>query len=267
MREMRNIKRIKSICSVFGKRTLLLSLVAAVLLTTAVVSGIYAKYVYGGKEFGTVSAPSFYFQSDLLAAEDESGAYVLNSGTDRISFTLTNSADALRHSDHDISYSYTIKSEGVLLKSGSGTLEKGRQSIVTVELTDLEDGKTYDVEAVGTAGFAQVLRASFTVLSDDKDVYMNTAIDQSGAFVVLTVWTTALDGDVTVTVPEGLIPDNTDPKMADLTIDTRSISFSLGQYSSLSFRFFVGDWDKATPFGVTLDDGAEFYTANETTLK
>lgn len=242
------MNQIKKLCGRFSRRTLLVSLAAAVVLTACAVGGIYAKYVYDRDRFGLVATPNFYFQSDLLSADG--AEYKLNSGTKAITFTLTNSADDLRFSDEEISY--TVTSDGGSLSVGAGTLEKGEKRTVTVTLTGLEDGKTYTVTAVGTAGFEETLTATFTVQSDAHAVYMHTDTSNP-AFVVLTVWTKDLAGTVTVTIPEGLIPDNTDPNMRDLTTGEESFAFTLDKYSSASYRFFVGTWDKTTPFGVTLN--------------
>ena len=242
------LKLIRKICSQTGRRVLLMSLAVAAILTTLAVGGIYAKYVHNGNRFGLVGTPSFYFQSDLLMA---SGArYTLNSGTKSVTFTLTNSADDLRFSDEDISY--TVTSDGGSLSVTEGSLTKAKKSEVTVTLSGLEDGKTYTVTAVGVAGFEETLTATFTVESDAHAVYMHTDTSNP-AFVVLTVWTKDLAGTVTVTIPEGLIPDNTDPSMRDFTTETRTLSFELIAYSSVSYRFFVGTWDKTTQFGVMLN--------------
>lgn len=251
------MKQIKKLCGIFSKRTLLTSLAAAVVLTACAVGGIYAKYVYDRDRFGLVGTPSFYFQSDLLMA---GGArYTLNSGTKSVTFTLTNSADDLRFSDEDISY--TVTSDGGSLSVMEGTLTKKIKSEDTVTLSGLEDGKTYTVKAIGKAGFEETLTATFTVQSDAHAVYMHTDTSNP-TFVVLTVWTKDLSGTVTVTIPEGLIPDNTDPSMEKFTTETRQFQFRLEKYSSVSYRFFVGRWDKTTQFGVTLkNDGTETHTA------
>ena len=256
------MKQIKKLCGIFSKRTLLTSLAAAVVLTACAVGGIYAKYVYDRDRFGLVATPNFYFQSDLLSADG--AEYTLNSGTKAITFTLTNSADDLRFSDEEISY--TITSDGGSLSVIEGVLTRGEKSTVTVTLSGLEDGETYAVTAVGVAGFEETLTATFTVQSDAHAVYMHTDTSNP-AFVVLTVWTKDLSGTVTVTIPEGLIPDNTDPRMATFTTETRSFTFTLGEYSSASYRFFVGTWNKTTPFGVTLGDGTETHTALESVLR
>lgn len=260
------MKGIKRFFATVGKRTLLLSLVLAVILTTLALSGIYAKFVYNRDGFGTVVAPNFYFESDRLTTDGAN--YTLNAGTTEICFTLTNSADDLRFSDNDIAYTVTC-SDGTL-SVGEGTLQSGQKSTVEVTLSGLQDGMTYTVWAVGTAGFEQSLTATFTVTSEPHEVYMHTQIDATKTYVVLTVWTKDLAGKVTVTLPQGLIPDNTDPKMSGFTTATESFWFDLEKYSSVSYRFFVGTWDKTTPFAVTLDDGiqTEPYTAKvESTLK
>ena len=233
-------------------RVILWVLAAFTVVTMLAVSGIYAKYVYDSERYGMVTSPNFYFESDLL--KKEGAEYILNAGTDAVTFTLTNSADALRYSDEEIAF--TVTATAGTLSTASGTLASGGNHSVTVTLSNLEDGATYTVTAIGTAGFQEKLSATFTVEKDEQTVYMH-ADTSDPAFVVLTVWTRDLEGNITVTVPAGLIPDNTDPVLRDLTTKNENQDFTysnLGKYSSVSFRFFVGTWDKNTAFIVKLTE-------------
>lgn len=261
------MKRFKKRYGKLGKRIALLVLSASVLITSLVLVGIYAKYVYNRDTLSLVEADAFYFESDLL--KQGGASYILNAGTKEISFTVTNKADALRFSEMDISYTVSVVSgecsfsDVETVKEVSGTLAKGKDSTVTFRLYGLVDGGTYTVKAYGTGGFEKELTATFTVTEDPQKIYMHTQIMDDTA-VLLTVWTKNLAGDVTIDVPEGLIPDNTYPQMGALKTGD-DITVELSYYSSVSYRFFVGDWDKTTAFEVTLDnDGAEPVTAEPT---
>ena len=84
------------------------------------------------------------------------------------------------------------------------------------------------------------------VAEDEENVYyhVNNLNDE---FIILTVWSENLKGDLTVDFPDGLIADATDPVMekvvgylndSNLSFFTDNSTFSQ-EYSSRVYRFFV----------------------------
>ena len=217
-------------------------LFVAVLLT---VGGLYAKYIYQKDALGSATSPEFYFESDKLTVGGT--AHTVNAGTSSLSIQLKNYADALRFSDDDIAYTVTVMpSVGITVTNGSGTLNGDACNDIWVTLSGLENGKSYTVEAVGTAGFKQKLTATITVKDADEVLYKNINAPTDSAFVLLTVWTGNLQGDVTIAYPDGLIPDNTDPLMATLITGPSTFSLPYEKNSSHVFRFFKDtDYDAA----------------------
>lgn len=218
---------------------------AAVLIFT--VGVVVARFTTGGTSpENVVEAGNFYFTSDLLK---EGGAEIaLNPGTATVSFELRNSADKLRFADVDVNY--TVSAEGgATLDVTEGTLAKDAKSTETVTLSGLADGGMYTVTAVGFTGtaekkgFTKTLTATFKVGTETVAAHKWLRADDD--YVELTVWT---EGDVTgeceITYPAGLIPDNTDPAMADWTTGpssgTDGESFAVAD-SSHVYRFFVPD--------------------------
>lgn len=238
----------------------LVALCAVVLLLS--VGGVVAKYTHGDGGYGVAVAPNFYFNSDILTEAGES--YKLNSGTKSISFTLRNHADQLRFSDDDIVYTVSVATEDttVTLKSTegttsntgtlSGTLTGTVKSDVTITLEGLEDGQAYTVTVVGKAGFTETLSAVFNVEKAEEGVFMNVNTSD-GAYQLLTVWSETYTGKATITIPEGLIPDNTWEGMEDYTKETREITVDFTDtYTSYTYRFFVGtDYDGIEAISVT----------------
>ncbi|MBQ9784655.1 MAG: hypothetical protein IJW29_04055 [Clostridia bacterium] len=230
-----------------------LVIVLALSLSAWAVSRTYSKYVTesdGGRQF--VTSPAFYFTSDLLVAGGKS--YSLNPGTTEVSFSLRNYADLLRFSDDEISYTVSVAGDGGSLSETAGTLSGGNVASQTITLSGLSDGGTYTVTVTGKAGFSQTLSATFTVLEDRAAAYWN--VDASNdAYVLLTVWTENASGNVTVTIPTGLIPDNTCQGLE--AVKTGDASFtdptSLDADSSRVYRFFkTNDYSTANTFGVTV---------------
>ena len=255
----------------FRRKYLVIGILAAALLI-GVVGGSSAKYVQDvGNYQGAVRAKEFYFSSDLLV---ENGTnYVLNPGTESITFELRNFDDALRHSEENVTFTVTA-SNGAVLSKAEGTLAGDANSSDTVTLSNLKDGQVYTVTATGKAGYEKILTATFEVKAPGTNAYKYLETDPSGAFVLLTVWTENLSGDVKICFPAGLIPDATDTALAGIhnykdgnylaNTDESGISQSagsLGVYSSHTYRFFLN-----TPYAFPTVDNFTV-TVNGTTAE
>lgn len=230
-----------------SRKFLILPALLVLLLLAAALSGVSAKYFKDiGGTGALVRAKEFYFSSDLLM---ETGAqYDLNPGTTSITFELRNHDDQLRYSEEAVTYTVT----GGTVDPASGTLPGGQISTATVTLSNLEDGNTYTVTATGQSGYEKTLRATFTVRAQEEAAYKYLESDPSGAFVLLTVWTKNVQGDVTIRFPAGLIPDATDPALST-TLNYKEGHYSgndgeedqpysigtLDPYSSHTYRFFL----------------------------
>lgn len=219
----------------------------------------YGKYVHQESGSGVVAAKEFYFTSDYLKPKSENAAYTLNSGTTSITFQLRNYADALSSAEDDIAY--TVTTTGGTLSEGSGEITKGGCNGVGITLNGLVAGQSYTVTAKGTAGYEEILSATFTVAPAEAVVYKY--LEQTNEYVLLTVWTENISGKAIVTFSNGLIPDNTDVAMVNVknyaeghyigaTFDDED-SFS-DTYSSHTYRFFKETW-------------GETYTVNDFTIK
>lgn len=245
-------------------------LMAVIVIATLVVGGIYAKYVAEHQTTGQVSSPDFYFTSDVLT--ETASTYTLNAGaggTTSLSFELRNYADALRFSDKAIAFSVevapsdgvTVTVNGVAADNGTLASNPSAGSSASVTVSGLKNGVTYRITATGNAGFVRTLSADIEVRADEKGIYKH--LDTSDpAYLLLTVWTKNLQGDVSIAFPDGLIPDNSDAVMNDVynyvggayVSDEFEDTVSFTEtYSSHVYRFF------------RTDDGA--YTADDFTVK
>ena len=228
-----------------------LVLTLALAVTCATFSGVYAKYVKtvdGGTS--TVTSEVMYFESDYLTEQGASYTITGNS----VTFHLTNYPDALRHSELDVSYTVTVEGGGAL-SSNQGTLSASDRSEVAITLSNLQPGKTYTVAAVGRNGYEKTLKATFTVKAEEKQVFKR--VEQTEYYVLLTVWTQNVTGDVSVTFPTDLLPDNTDPQLTGITAASGTFSDDTSfdaAYSSRTYRFFktTNTTYTATDFSVTV---------------
>jgi hypothetical protein len=264
------------------KTKILLFALVLILLAGGTVGITYARYIQQTDKNGTLTSPEFYFSSDLLTSDNKE--YELNAGTTSLSFTLMNYPDALRTSPRDMYVGYTFREKGgASLKTEEDiVLSKNVQSSKTFTVTGLQDGKTYEVVAVGMYKntknenvFVTVLSATFTVKKDAK-FYAHLDTSES-AYVELTIRTTGLGGTATVTFPAGLIPDPFDerpnfvssvnhqlsPDAKGFYYHSNSFSISMNKNESMKFRFYKENTAtvyKFSDFAAKLDgvDAVEF---------
>lgn len=239
-------------------RKIALILVLAVLLSAAL-WGVAAKYIQQSGTDSLVKAPEFYFTSDFLV---EGGAvYDLNPGTTHVTFVLKNHEDSLRFSPGTVAYSVTADA-GTFVQGNPEPVQLVQGTIpetgdVTITLYGLANGGSYTVTAVGECGYQKTLTATFRVKAGDTAAYKH--VDNSnGAYVLLTVWTTNSGGQVSITFPNGLIPDATDPVLSG--IRNYNGSYQGGTYalntleahSSYTYRFFKDSAYTGGEFTVTV---------------
>jgi hypothetical protein len=247
-------------------------LIIGIILFANVVGSIaLARYIYHKDNAGLVRAQWFYFTSNLLKDETELQYYSLAADTTELSFTLGNHEDNLRASEVGINYTVTVeegtydKSTGIftqtedssqvvvkyddknglqLTENEDGTYES-KNLDVTVTLTNLASG-TYKVTAVGYTGDEEekgYYKTLTAIIHVEGEKILYKYLDNTNSqYVLLTVWSQGYQGDVTITYPAGLIPDNTDKVMEnvktnDVIID--QTTFSQDGYSSHTYRFFV----------------------------
>lgn len=223
-------------------------LIVAVLLLSCLTSGILAKYAKREETDVSVGAAEFYFRSDLL--KEENTTYVLNASTQTVTLYLYNHADALRVSQMDIVCTVTA-SGGLTVQKDTDTLQKDDVSQIAVRISGFQPGETYTVTATGEGGYKQTLTAKFTVRTVDEGFYQYTDCSKQGK-VELIVWTGNKSGQVTFTIPAGLIPDRRDPFFEGFTGDT--VTFTIDAHSLKKFKFILAaDYTGTPKFTVKLN--------------
>jgi len=231
-------------------------------LLVILIGAAIGRYMHQINSAGSVRAKEFYFTSDFLDGEK----HTLAPGSGELTFTLGNHADELRYSEVDIAYVVTVtdadgktSTATVECKNSNQKLAKDKKEDNEVTISGLESGHTYTVTAVGTGGYEKTLTATIEVLPGETAVYKY--LETNSDYVLLTVWAQGYTGDVTITPPAELIPDNTDPVMGTVKTGesfTDTTSFSNDSYASHTYRFF------GSAAVVTADSFAVTYGADNT---
>lgn len=209
---------------------------------------VWAKYISQEKKDTVVAAQAFYFESDLLT---ENGAtYTLAPGTTKITFHMKNVADELRISDVEINYTVTVN--GNTYKEG--TLGAKKSENQPIYITGLTQG-TYEVVATATSPYAKTLKATFVIPAASNEVFYSVSDAANSPVLRVTVWTEDYSGNVTLSWPGGIFPDNTDPLLANATGTSATVNFE--NDSEYTFLFF-----KANPAAVYTEVDIKAEAAN-----
>ena len=218
--------------------------VLILLLAAASVWGVSAKYAQQREQNMLIEAKMFYFTSNLLLKNGTPDPYVLNADTENVTFTLKNHLDEFRISEDDIQYDVYIN--GVKYKNTS-VLGGGSTNFADITFPVVA-GSTYEVRVEGNAGYRKTLSATFKVSDPLQGFYMHLDADATDRYyVLLTVWTENVSGNVTVAFPDELIPDTTDTALAGIMNYNESTDTYTGDvtgnilfepYTSRTFRFF-----------------------------
>lgn len=233
-------------------KVLLITVISAIVLALSIGAGtIYARYTSSDDDKSQqLGAHSFYFGSDLLSEEGTELNY--SASVNEVSFNIYNYKDSLRFSTLPINYTVTVKLGDVTIKTITGILEAGGLRAETITIDNLESGNTYDVTVVGENGFSSTLLGSISI-NDEAGFYIS--VDSSNPdYVMVKIRTEGSSGTAKLTVPEGLIPDNTYPGMLGLKTGDQ-IERYLEERKSAIFRFLkpVG-YDGGYDFTATLND-------------
>jgi len=187
------------------------------------IGGIYAKYYYEGEDgAGTVRARWFYFTSDRLSTVDSVTPIMTTGETASVTFELRNYKSDMEWTENDLTCTVTVAAEGesvpdsandelVVSYDPKDSIDGGSKGSITVTVSGMKVGYTYQITATGKAGYVETLRASFQIVNKQA-VYKSLSIE--GTRVLLTVRTENVKGDAVLDIPAGLIPNKTETKIA-----------------------------------------------------
>ena len=216
-----------------GGLALRLSAVCLLLVVVVAMNSIIdAKYVTSKRSDPAAVAKAFYFESDLLKA-DGNPTYYLPAGTTQITVRLKNNVDSLRHSEVD--FEYTISATGQ--NDQKCTLYGNKVDFKDETFTNLAPG-TYTVTATTTSPYSKTLSAVFVIPASGKGIEYSVK-DVSGSPVLqMTVRTNQYSGNVKISWPAGVSPDNTDPLLVGAAAGQSSTVINFANDSEYIFLFF-----------------------------
>ena len=121
----------------------------------------------------------------------------------------------------------------------------GSKNDVSITLSNLENGKSYNVSVTVKSWYSETLSCVFKVLENEESVLFKE-LEVYDEYVELTLLTTNVNGKLSVSYPTYLIPDNTNSIMSDASIWKVSVSdkvtvnefYVINSYSSIKLRFF-----------------------------
>ena len=227
----------------FSFNKLLLLMIPIIFLT-----GSVAKYIKEKNAELVYEAKSFYFESDLLSNNTKALAYTYDVGNDEITINLNNNIDDLRYSDVDIKYTVSIKDaqgnqvkdkNGDILEDITGKLSNNSIDSKKITFENLPAGK-YIVVAKATEPYEKTLQASFVLKARNDAVEYTVSDSVNSPVLQLTVKTTDYKGNVKITWPANIVPDNTDSKFASVNsgYSGGNIIIPFETNSEYTFQFF-----------------------------
>lgn len=208
-------------------------LLIAVLGMLLAFSGITAaRYVNQVKKGNLMSAENFYFTSDLLreesADESKTAVYYIDPLAENFTVELYNYADNMRIMSKDINY--TVNVENGTANPVSGTLSVSGNSAVKAEITirPTTNSSAGNAGAGKTSGTSNTSDVTVTVTSTSpykktlKAVFKRELGNQfqledktGNRAAVLTMTCADSSKSISITLPEGVIPDKTDSRVTE----------------------------------------------------
>lgn len=184
--------------------------------TAVLIFGGYtaARYVLQKTEKTVAEASEFYFTSDLLREtpeelSEELPNYYVDPQNKDFQIALYNSVDSLRVTSADIEYEVAVqngKAEKV-----KGTIRGGKANTENISITPDEGEKSVTVTVKTTQPYSKILSATFTLALGNQ----YSIEDEAGNIAaVLTMNCTDDSKAVKLSLPDGIIPDNTDKRVS-----------------------------------------------------
>lgn len=177
-----------------------------------------ARYAMRDRQKEIVEAKNFYFESDFLKEKSEKTEYFIDPMETEFPIKLHNYADSQRVTQTDITYHVDITG-GTVGGTAKGTLVgSGSQSTETISIVPLvasgAEERTVTVTATSDIPYTKVLTATF-VLKEGNDYTVEDAEGNRAA--VLTMTCADAEKEITITLPDGVIPDEANDRVTSST--------------------------------------------------
>lgn len=191
------------------KRVSLPMLVVSIVLLIVGIAA--AGYIMSNRQSGIIAAKNFYFSSDLLKEDSESAVYYLDNQTDSFVIKLYNYEDPKRRTQADIGYKITVVG-GDTDHSSTGTLTAGEagEASITVKPT----AKSITVTAQATSPYKKTIKAVFSMESGKRFTVDDAQGKTAAVLTMVCTDYSAAAKTVDLTLPSGVIPDDTDSNIS-----------------------------------------------------
>lgn len=188
------------------KRYILICL-AAVVILAGIVGARFALQWKSGSQLATAS--DFYFTSDLLEEGADMPIIYIDSETSGFDIKLYNFKDSKRITTKDIKYK--IEATGATISDpAGGTLIGGTKDTNTIVITPDSGVRKIAVMVTATSPYKNELKAEFTLSAGNQ----YKVEDKKGNTAAVLTMTCTKPGDITIALPDGVIPDATDGRVA-----------------------------------------------------
>lgn len=187
-------------------------LAAVILLCFAGITS--ARYVMQKEKSTVAEAEEFYFTSDFLKEESEDASYFIDPKTEEFTIKLFNYADSIRITAGEIEYEITV--DGGTYESKS-SLKGPKQAEAEIKikpdnpLKASESEKIIKVTAKSSSPYSKTLTAEFIMKLGNQFVIEDKKGNRAAA---LTMICADDKKDITITLPEGVIPDKADDRVS-----------------------------------------------------
>lgn len=170
-----------------------------------------ARYVMQKRQSGIMTAKEFYFASDLLKEPQENAVYYIDPGARTFSVTLLNHADSQRMTPMNIVYNVSVANGTADVMAGTIVGNEQNEAVITLTPSTADNSADITVTAAATSPYEKTLQAVFKRSLGNE----YTVSDQPGNMAaVLTMTCADSDKDIKITLPDGLIADESDSRMS-----------------------------------------------------
>lgn len=186
-----------------------LSTISAIIILLGFAGIGMARYVMEKNKAEIAAAENFYFTSNLLK-EDAAENTILYVDPSKASFTvnLYNYADEQRKTASDIEYTVTVANGSS--NPNSGTIAKDSEK-AEITITPTDKSKDVIVTATSTSPYKKELKATFKISLGNQYTIEDT-VGNTAAVLMMTF--TGSGGDVTLELPNTVIPDENNPNIS-----------------------------------------------------
>lgn len=186
-----------------------LSTISAIIILLGFAGIGMARYVMEKNKAEIAAAENFYFTSNLLK-EDAAENTILYVDPSKASFTvnLYNYADEQRKTASDINYTVTVANGSS--NPNSGTIAKDSEK-AEITITPTDKSKDVIVTATSTSPYKKELKATFKISLGNQYTIEDT-VGNTAAVLMMTF--TGSGGDVTLELPNTVIPDENNPNIS-----------------------------------------------------